>query len=244
MSTVQNPYESPMQADDGLKKTVIISIALHVAALMAFVIGSLVHPRDTVPKTPFLFDMVNVQTPYRYRAPRSVVPVAVPLPQKEKNIPKAAPKKAVGKNFTSQKTKETPKKEETKSVESADERPSDDKVDAKEEAAAAPMQNEMSIGKSDFPFSYYGAQIRNAVEQNWRTTPQELLGSESQLVVVITFVIRKNGQVSELQILESSWNSILDKLALRAIEKAKIPPIPGNDDSLPITYRLVLRRSD
>jgi TonB family protein len=241
---MQNNYESLVEADSGLKKIILVSIALHVLLLTGFIITSLIRPNAVVPKTPYLFDMVSVQTPYRYHAPRTSAPVAAPVIPKPKSAPKpAAAKKETGKNFTTQKVKETPKKVEAKPAPPTENTPPEETKGEGKEEAATPLQNEMSIGKSDFPYSYYGAQIRNAVEQNWRATPQELLGSENQLVVVITFVIQKNGRVTDLQILESSWNSILDKLALRAIEKAKIPPIPGSDDHLPITYRLVLKRS-
>ncbi|MBL8026306.1 MAG: hypothetical protein JNL74_07835, partial [Fibrobacteres bacterium] len=49
--------------------------------------------------------------------------------------------------------------------------------------------------------------------------------------------------ITGLEIVESSWNSLLDKFAMRAIGKAKIPPLPGEYQELTINYKLVLRRS-
>jgi TonB family protein len=161
-------------------------------------------------------------------------------------VVKAEPVKRLEKSW--QNKKEEEKVQEKKVEEKDDTSPSWDEIEEplKDNSATAAtssvVTNEMTIQQPDFPYSYYGAQIRNAVEQNWRQTPQELLGSESQLVVLVKFTIGKNGRVSGLEIVESSWNSLLDKFALRAIEKAKIPPLPGEFNELTIHYKLVLRR--
>src|SRR3989339_1424750 len=223
---MQAPYESSLTPDSGLKKTVIASLVIHLLVFTGFVVGSLIRPSTTVSKTPYLFDMVNVQTPYRYHAPRTTPVREVPALPKPKAAPKPAVKKEAGKNLTSKKMKEAENKpappEEKPQTEEA---PSD----AREEAAL-PQQNEMRLGISGVP-DYFRMQLQRAIEQNWRTVPQELLGSETRLAVTISFTLQKNGQITDIQILESSWNSLLDKLAIRAVEKAKVPPIPDKIDA-------------
>lgn len=239
-------FEPGMAQRDGLRKMIYASIGFHVFLCILFPVLSLINPSPKVVSKTYLFDMVDVK-PRARRAAAAAPKVKTPEPVK-KAAPPAVVKK-MEKAISTRKeapAKEAAKKEEAAPVQPAEQTAEAPSSDAREstESTDNSLSNEMTIGKADFPYSYYGAQIRNAVEQNWRQTPQELLGSEAQLVVVVRFTIQKNGKVADLQITESSWNSLLDKLALRAIEKARIPPIPGEDQSLTITYRLVLRRAE
>ena len=215
-------YQSISQAtpDRKLKRTVIISLVLHLAVLGFFTFKNVLFRKKRTVKKVYLFDMVNPSpAPREYRRP-------APPPEKPKEKKKVE-KKALAK------PKPAPKAISTKKPEKKAEAPPKEEV----------LDNEMRLARPDFPFHYYEQQIIRAVERNWNTTPQELLGAEEMLAVVVKFDIRKNGQVANVSIVESSWNSLLDKLAIRAIETAKIPPIPGDDQQLSVTYRLVLKRS-
>jgi len=234
-------FESYVQKKSEFNRYAVIAVAVHLLVfLFALFIPKLKQkPIKTV--TPYVFEMVSPAPVKRARVRRRAVSVPKPV---EKMV-KAEPVKKIEKSW--QKKKEE-KVQEKKVEEKIEDSPNWDEIEepVKENNASvvstAAVSNEMTIQQPDFPYSYYGAQIRNAVEQNWRLTPQELLGSESQLVVLVKFTIGKNGRVSGLEIVESSWNSLLDKFALRAIEKAKIPPLPGEYEELTIHYRLVLRR--
>ncbi len=232
-------FESSEDHSTGFRKLVIVSIIIHVTLFVIIpLLSNLSLSPQKVPQN-YFFDMVDARQ--RWKPPVSRTRPAAPI-IKEK-APAAKTTKPIEKAISTKKeiANKEPVKEEEKPSPPAEETTNEQaKDDGKE--GDTPVSSEMTIGSPDFPFSYYGAQIRNAVEQNWRQAPQELLGSENQLVVVVKFDIEKNGKVSNLQILESSWNSLLDKLAMRAIEKARIPPVPGNFESLTITYRLVLRR--
>lgn len=231
--------------DSGFKKLLLASIGIHLALFILIpLLGNLNWGPKTVPQN-YFFDMVDPKQ--RWKQPVSR-PKGITAPAaKEKTQIKTKPIQE--KAISTQKEK-SPKQEKIVKEEPTP-TPTTEETSGKETESAVkdgggesegPASSEMTIGNPNFPFSYYGAQIRSAVEMNWREAPQELLGSETQLAVLVKFDILRNGKVANLQILESSWNNLLDKLALRAIEKARIPPLPGEFQSLTITYRLVLRR--
>jgi len=219
---------------DPFKKAVTVSLVLHLFVIISFTLHDMMKPRQVVKKA-YLFDMVNTRPqPRRFAAP----PVAKPREVKKQEPAKKTVEKPKEKAISTKKAK----KEEKQKEEPKEQLQDEPKETVQEKDAPQTLQNEMTISQPDFPFKYYYQQIINAVERNWNP-PQELLGSEMQLAVEVKFRLLKNGQGTDLEISESSWNTILDKLALRAIEKARIPPIPGDESELTITYRLVLSRN-
>jgi TonB family protein len=229
-------FELTENRKSGFRKLVLVSLTLHVSLFILVPLLSSIHGKARVVPQNYFFDMVDARQRWKPPATRTR-----PVEPAKKEKPPAKAKKVIEKAISTK--KEIAKKEEKPEKEEKPAPPAEVTSNDPSKADDSPLSNEMTIGRPDFPFSYYGMQIRNAVEQNWRQAPQELLGSENQLVVVVKFDIRKDGSVAGLQILESSWNSLLDKLAMRAIEKAKFPPVPGDFQSLAITYRLVLRRA-
>jgi TonB family protein len=216
-------FESVIQSDRFFKNAVIASLVFHLFLIIVPSLVSLFRKKPPVVKKVYLFEMVNLPMRLPEDPIEPVTPREKPKPPEKKKAVKEKKTKALA---IKKSKKKAPVKEE--------------KVVEKKEPL---LNSEMQIARPNFPFNYYEQQIIRAVERNWNNTPKELLGSEMQLVVVVAFQILKNGQVTKLKIMESSWNSILDKLALRAIEKAKIPPIPGPDQTLSIKYRLVLKRA-
>jgi TonB family protein len=221
-------FEYAFNGDTALKKAVIISLALHLAVFPVVIAVNLLTRSTRVVKKVYLFDVVDLKAPPRVEG----------MLRK----PETAPKKQEVKKAKVKEKKAISYKKSEKNKEKAKEEPKEEAKEEETKTTSEPLKNAMTIGRPDFPFNFYHQQIIAAVERNWNP-PQELLGSEMQVAVTVRFTLLKSGLVTDLTITESSWNSILDKLALRAIEKAKIPPIPGTDTELTITYRLVLHRS-
>src|SRR3989339_210897 len=215
-----------------LKRAITLSLSVHAAVLLAFLVHAFIKPKPPVKRNLYMFEMVDTKPQYKVKLP-AFVSKPVEQPKEKKKAVKPEQKKAkalsVRKATQQDKMKETPKEE----IQS-EEKPHEEAVE--NEAA---VESGINIVKPGFPFNYYEAQIFNAINRNWRQVPEELLGAEEKLIVLVTFDIQKDGHVENVTISESSWNSILDGLALRAVEKAKIPPIPGDDPMLTVACRLV-----
>jgi TonB family protein len=236
-------FETISRKGTELNRYALYSVVFHVVAVVLILFVTRFNGKAVTKVNPYIFEMVT-PTPVSRVKPQ---PRAASKPIVKQSLPKPLPVPA--KQEKSWDTKKKEEKTTEKVIEQTtqpEESPGWDEIAepvSKESSDAASVTNEMTIQQPDFPYSYYGAQIRNAVEQNWRQTPKELLGSESQLVVLVKFTILKNGKISGLEIVESSWNSLLDKFAMRAVDKARIPPLPGDYQELTVHYKLVLRRN-
>lgn len=82
------------------------------------------------------------------------------------------------------------------------------------------------IGLSSFPFTYYLQIIIDRVSSNWFTSLVDP-GIRGNFQATVYFKIYKDGQISNLEIEESSGIRSLDLSALRAIQSsAPFPPLP------------------
>ena len=73
----------------------------------------------------------------------------------------------------------------------------------------------------------YIMDLQDRIESNW-TLPKEI---KYEQVPVVSFVLYKNGKVSNIKLTTSSGNKQVDDLAVKAIEKsAPFKPIPKNID--------------
>ena len=223
METFQ--YGGGTRADRAFKRAVAISVAVHVALAGAFFVKSLIKPKPVLKRNVYLFEMTEPMPQYRERTPE---------PAREKKAEPAVERKKAKEKTKALSTKKEKKKEAVK------ETPREEPESAARESETT-AADPVSIARPGFPFSFYEGQIFKAINRNWQP-PEELLGADEQLVVVVRFEIQKDGSVTNVSIAESSWNSILDGLALRAVEKAQIPPIPGEDPGLTVSCRLVLKR--
>ncbi len=237
-------FELYEQKELPLRKYFLLAVALHVAiVLIVSIYPLLFKQRELKSSTPYLFEMVSPQPVVRLRTVqpklKSVTPTATDKPKivKMAKAERSWEKKAKPAERESVLVKEEIPMESPGWEEVASSTPTESHDKTVDHA-----QTEMILQGPAFPYNYYLAQIRNAIEGNWRQTPRELLGSEERLAVVVKFVIVRSGKINEVEIIESSWNSLLDKFALRAIEKAKIPPLPAEYSELPVRYRLVLER--
>ena len=96
-------------------------------------------------------------------------------------------------------------------------------------------------GTGFFPYAYYIETLRNKVSSSWYSglvSP----GQRGQFLVVVDFKILRNGQISDLKIVQKSGIRSLDLSALRAVENsAPFPPLPGDYpySYLPISFDFV-----
>jgi len=81
------------------------------------------------------------------------------------------------------------------------------------------------IGLSSFPFTYYLQIIMDRVSANWFTSLVDP-GVSGNFQTTVFFKINKNGQISDLEVEESSGIRSLDLSAIRAIQSTTFPPLP------------------
>ncbi|MBL8027004.1 MAG: hypothetical protein JNL74_11370, partial [Fibrobacteres bacterium] len=185
--------------DERLRRFALVSVAVHVAVVAIVLLVNGIGSKPVTKVNPYIFEMVSSVSPKVRTAKNRAVPQKV----QEKNIVKEKPaEKPADKSWQSKKSEEkvaekvVEQKEVQQESTSWDEVAEPEKNTTQDVGAVETATNEMTIQQSNFPYSYYGAQIRNAVEVNWRQTPQELLGSENQLVVTVKFTILKNGTIT------------------------------------------------
>lgn len=86
------------------------------------------------------------------------------------------------------------------------------------------------IGISNFPYAYYLQIVRDKISSNWFTSLVEP-GLAGNLQTTVYFRILKNGQISDIEVKESSGLVPFDKLAVGAIMRAApFPPLPTDYD--------------
>jgi periplasmic protein TonB len=73
-------------------------------------------------------------------------------------------------------------------------------------------------------FGYYATQIRDIVARNWTTAD---VNARSGLIVSMTFTIRRDGSVTNVNVSQSSGISPLDISAKRAVLDSTFPPLPA-----------------
>jgi len=87
-----------------------------------------------------------------------------------------------------------------------------------------------------FPYDYYLDQMLGKIRQSWMRPPVE--GIET----VITFRVLRNGEITEVEIRESSGSRAFDLAALRAVRNASpLPPLPASFREDLLTVNLIVR---
>ncbi len=235
-----------MDGESRLGKFFLVSLTVHLTVLCAvFLLPGLFRRSKTYSST-YVFNSVNV----------SVKPSPVPEnPVEEKPEPVEKPKprpeplekkppeekvevkkeKAIGMKNAKKEEKPEPETEKETEKETVSEKPG--------EIEKPTLDAELSTGP-EFKFSWYRGHIAGKVRKYWR--PPSGLARENDLEVILSFVINKDGSVEKLRIVESSFNNYLDKLAIRAVEKAApFAPLPRGykESSLNVSYTLRLKRN-
>jgi TonB family protein len=107
---------------------------------------------------------------------------------------------------------------------------------------AAPHSASAEVEALDFPFAWYLKQVQTRVRDSWDTPGDRLLAGGARPVVV-SFVIHRDGHVSDVRVDSPSGTPGLDASALRAVDRAQpFPPLPdpyeGSSLSLTIRFRV------
>lgn len=98
--------------------------------------------------------------------------------------------------------------------------------------------NLSAIGDPDFTYGYYLDRVLSAIEANWRRPPTDGVA----LQVVVNFRIRRDGTVSELEVVEDSGLSSFDLAGLRAVQASSpLPPLPAGFRKDSLAIRLIVR---
>jgi periplasmic protein TonB len=95
----------------------------------------------------------------------------------------------------------------------------------------APGTNDGTLGVSG-PLAFYLAAAKNKIQASWlRQIRPDFSGS-----VRVAFVIRRDGTIEGIQILESSGSSAIDRLAERTLLTTQLGPLPNvyDKETLPI----------
>lgn len=99
------------------------------------------------------------------------------------------------------------------------------------------------LGLSNFPYTYYLNIITERVSVNWFTSLVDP-GVSGSYQTVIYFRIQKNGQITNLEVEQSSGLTPLDLSALRAVRaSAPFPPLPKDYQEAYLAIHLIFEHS-
>lgn len=84
----------------------------------------------------------------------------------------------------------------------------------------------IGVEDPDFTYGYYERQLIAALGANWRRPPVPQRIKDATFY----FRIRRDGSTFNLELIESSGSTVFDDAARRAIEIAKLPPLPRSYD--------------
>jgi len=99
------------------------------------------------------------------------------------------------------------------------------------------------IGLSTFPFTYYLQIIMDRVSANWFTSLVDP-GVSGSFHTTVYFKIYRNGQISSVEVEESSGIRSLDLSAVRAIHSsAPFPPLPREYEDEYLVIHLIFEHS-
>lgn len=95
-----------------------------------------------------------------------------------------------------------------------------------------------AVGDPTFTYGYYLDRVLAAIERQWRRPNTDGVPLE----VVLDFSIRRDGQVVDLDVAESSGLGGFDLAGLRAVQSAApLPPLPAGYRKDSLAIRLIIR---
>jgi TonB family protein len=204
-----------------INRAVGFSVGLHGLVVICFFIVPLLAPRPAVVKKSYLFQMVSSPPRSPVRMPSDAVrPKPAPPPQ-EKAISRSVKKIPPSKSKFTEKVKV---RAEDMPVPLEDMPVSREDMPVRQEDM--PVSDLMlSAQNTGFRYSYYETILQMAIKKNWNP-PDELREGDAVKSVIVDFSVLRNGDIIDCKIKESSWNTMLDRQAIRAVETAKLPPLP------------------
>ncbi|MFN0151511.1 MAG: TonB family protein [bacterium] len=227
---------------DSFVRYMVISAVFHVGLTGGFAGIAMSRPTPA-PRTAIKARVVNLPGPRAVA--RTVVDAA---PQTALAAPAPPPKQAAPREEqvkTAKKAPETkpapPKKEKKKEAEkpkpqpqtkgSVKEDPRTGGFKGKVVSPAAPPSllpgggaASLGVDSDDFTFSYYLVTIQNSVAREWSSPASVAAGQER--FTVIYFQIERDGRIVRPTIETKSGDDLFDRTALRAVERASLPPLP------------------
>ncbi|MEW6042124.1 MAG: TonB family protein [Elusimicrobiota bacterium] len=229
-------YPFSHTVDPYFRRMLTYSIASHLIFFFGILFYQQIIKNKTTVSKPYLFTMVNVSSPRPLRATRVTPSLDTkPVPVKET---KPTPMQPIEQKVIQRKA--DVKKEK------ASERPTP--APSQTKPAQYPMsslvsQQEVTVDNPSFRYSYFQNAIIMAIGRNWNP-PKELLLDDEEKEVIVFFTVNRDGSILDIELSESSWNNILDRMAIRAVELAKLPPLPNgfNDNFIKIKYHFKLVR--
>jgi len=215
---------------------IAVSLLFHFAVVAALLIVVWLRPaKEKPPPIPF-FEMVNVAppppTPSKpvHKPPESVPePIAEPEPVIKPELkpePKPTP---IAKQESKPKQEHKPEPKRT-SAEPAQSHSMDMPMDLPSDIKSKDMNMPaLRVGTDiimDTQLKAYLATLQQLLYQNFNPPAGTEISKGTKSTV--QFQIARNGQISEVVLRSSSGNSIWDRLAVRAVQITKPPPLPPN----------------
>lgn len=231
-----SPFESGHK--EAMPRILGVSVAFHLALLLVIVVTSWTMREPPRPMIP-VFELVKVDQPSRVRASRPKPPAPAP-----KNIPeppqpvKPEPKTAVKPQVKPQLKPEIRPNAlpEPKQVEPAP---------AEVASAPASETSDMDMPKMDMPdfggmpalrpvgmvdmdplMQVYLERLVAILMQNFN--PPSGTEVKRGTKTSVQFTIERSGLITGIVLRHSSGNGVWDRLSMRAVQIAKVPPLPPN----------------
>ncbi len=211
------------------------SMALHVLALLIMIFGSRLGSDKQLPlPTATTVKLVRPKSfataPKPEENPGQKEPEKKPEKEQEEAVPDPVePLKIPKETKEPKESKPMPKLEESKPKP----RSVLPKLEREGKSGTLRLQNE------GFEYDFYLAAVQAKIEQFYRAPS----GIKGQLLATMGFRIRKDGTITDIQLLKPSGNLLLDNAAERAIRSAaKFAPLPPQyeQESLAINYEFVV----
>lgn len=84
-----------------------------------------------------------------------------------------------------------------------------------------------SGGSGNFPYTWYVHSIKKKLDSNWNVTS----GFSNKIFTQVAFTITRGGSIANVEVEESSGDSVFDQAAVRAVQySSPLPPLPGDFD--------------
>jgi len=208
------------------RKIIVVSATLHVLLFLLILLSPYFARKKKIAAGTKFFEIVNMA------APRPAAPVQPPKPEaKPKPVPPTPPREKV-------KTKPSPtivpKSEPTPQV-----NPTPVETEPEPEPEYVVPVDAVVSNQAFGVYDWYLANIISRVQNNWN--PPRGISGEEDLVVLVSFNILRTGEITDVRIKQGSGDATLDRLGVRAIERAapfgRLPP-RFEDDALEVTFTL------
>jgi len=209
---------------------IVVSLIFHFAVVAALVIAVWLRPaKETPPPIPF-FEMINVAPPPPAPSkPIEKPPEPVPEPVVEQPVikPELKPEIKPTPIAKPEPPKPEPKVNPKPTPPVAPAEPSPSKMDMEmpsEIKKDMPMIETVDYVIKDPQFDAYLSTLYRLILERFKPPPGTEISKDAKTTVY--FKIARNGEISEVVLRSSSENKTWDRLAVRAVQITKAPPLP------------------